>query len=87
MKINPQGINSKERKEKQVAQSCHEVVNSRLKSFNVLLSCFHHCQEKREKMMEKHALCFSSVAVITQIRILRNEAHTFDVTYDVRYSS
>ena len=45
VKINPQGMDSKERKEKQVAQSCHEVVNSRLKSFNVLLSCFHHCQE------------------------------------------
>lgn len=79
-----QGINSGERKQKSVARGRHEVVNGRLKQFNVLASHFRHMKPNKERMMERHSWCFNAIAVITQLKFESGEK-TFDVEYNVKY--
>ena len=80
-------ITSKQKKQKSVARSRHECIQSKFKVFNVMNTFFHHMAGRsREIMMEKHGKCFAAVAVITQLKIMNGEK-TFDVDYDVRYDS
>jgi hypothetical protein len=87
--------NSRERREKSVVRGRHENVNGRLKTFNVLDCHFRHLNpginvvgndERTKKMLEKHKLCFFSVAVITQLKFEAGEK-IYDVAYDVIYYS
>ena len=66
------GWNSEERKEKSVARSRNERINGKLKTFNVLTTFFRH-SKPREEMTDKHRLCFTAVAVITQLKIEAGE--------------
>ena len=72
------------RKQKSVVRGRHENVNSRLKIFNVLNIPFRHLNP-RNKMMEKHGLCFDSVAVLTQLKFEEAGETLYSVNYDVTY--
>ena len=48
------------------ARHRHEMVNERLKNFNVLANDFRHS-------LEKHSACFRAVAVIAQLNIENGE--------------
>ena len=78
------GINSAARKQKSVARGRHEVVNGRLKQFSVLTTFFRHSKPNKDSMIEKHELCFTAIAVITQLKF-ENGGQTFNVVYDVTY--
>ena len=56
----------KEKQMKANARHRHEMVNERLKNFNVLANNFRH-------ELEKHSACFRAVAVITQLNIENGE--------------
>ena len=79
-----QGIDSAERKQKSVARGRHEVVNGRLKQFNVLTTHFRHMKPNRNAMFERHGFCFTAIAVITRLKF-EHGGQTFDVAYDVTY--
>lgn len=70
----------KDRRQKSGVRSRQEIVNSRLKCFNVLDSVFRHTKDTKEK----HGLCFNAVAVITQLSF-EFHGHLHSVEYDVRY--
>ena len=73
----------RERKMKSVARGRHENVNGSLKVFNVLNAPFRHLKP-RDKVLKKHGICFTAVAVITQLKFkLCGVAYT--VNYDVTY--
>lgn len=77
-----------ERKQKSQARGRHENVNGRLKIFNVLNNSFRHTGEfatRGDTLMEKHAVCFNAVAVITQLGFSLGENKLYDVKYDVDY--
>jgi hypothetical protein len=76
-----------ERKQKSLVRGRHEIVNSRLKIYNVLNISFRHTgkyDERSEELLRKHGICFIAIAVITQIGFTTGEA-IFDVDYDVEY--
>lgn len=78
---------SVERKQKSVVRGRHEVINSRLKIFNVLNISFRHTGkhgEREEELLRKHGLCGVSIAIITQLGFMFGEK-AFDVDYDVEY--
>jgi len=81
------GLTSKERKMKSNARAQHECVNGRLKQFNVLTTHFRHMKPNREGMMKKHGLCFTAVAVITQLKFMFGGESVFDenLHYEVDY--
>lgn len=76
-------MSSLERKMKSVVRGRHENVNGLLKVFNVLNVPFHH-SNPRPKMMGKHGMCFDSIAVITQLKLMRFGPN-YDVQYDLLY--
>jgi DDE superfamily endonuclease len=78
---------SKQRKQKSIVRARHETVNSRLKIYNVLNASFRHMgtfQDKDQVLMEKHGICFTAVAVITQLGFNRGEK-IYDTEYDISY--
>ena len=78
--------NRKERQMKSNARSQHEIVNGRLKIFNVLTTHFRHMKPNKEGMMAKHQMCFHAVAVITQLKFLLGERiFKAGLDYDVDY--
>ena len=80
------GINTQERRDKMVVRARHEAVNGRLREFNVISCIFHHATGGYEDMKNKHAYCFGAVATITQLKLLRGETNTFQVTYTAQYA-
>jgi DDE superfamily endonuclease len=72
-----------QRCQKNIVRGRHETVNSRLKIFNVLNVPFRHTNP-RDKMMGKHHLCFTAIAVITQLKFDEGEK-LYDVHYDTIY--
>ena len=78
------GWDSAERKSKALARSRNERVNAKLKVFNVLTTYFRH-MKPREAMMGKHKLCFTVIAVITQIKMEAGEK-VEDWEYDDEYN-
>ena len=87
MKLPSMGKDSKERKMKSNARAQHEAVNGRLKHFNVLTTHFRHMKPNREGMMKKHGLCFTAVAVITQLKFTVDKEKIFKsgLEYDMTY--
>lgn len=79
-----QGLTSAARKQKSNSRSRQEVVNGRLKVFTMLTAYFRHMSPTKNAMIEKHKLCFTAVAVITQLKFEHGDK-TFDVAYDVSY--
>jgi hypothetical protein len=76
--------NSREqRREKNIVRARHEVVNARLKLFNVLNVPFRHSNPRNE-MMNMHGLCFKAIAIITQLKFEKGEA-PFQVKYTTSY--
>ena len=59
-----------DRKMKANVWAQHEAVNERLKQFNVLTTHFRHMKPNREGMMKRHKMCFTAVAVITQLKFM-----------------
>ena len=83
--VNPDmGSVSKGRKNKSIVRGRHENINSRLKIYNVLTTYFRHLKP-RNKMFEKHKLCFYSVAVLTQLKLEFGGERLYDVEYDENY--
>ena len=78
------GADSKGRKNKSIVRGRHENVNSRLKIYNVLTTYFRH-MKPNNKYMEKHGMCFDSVAVITQLKMEYGGEKLYDVEYDETY--
>jgi DDE superfamily endonuclease len=72
-----------EGKQKSRVRGRHENINGRLKIFQLLNIPFRH-GNPREKMMEKHGICFKAIAVLTQLKLMAGEA-LYDVEYDIRY--
>lgn len=72
-----------QRREKNVVRARHENVNAWLKMFNVLNVPFRH-SKPREAMMEKHEVCFKTIAVITQLKFEHGEK-PFSVNYTTNY--
>jgi DDE superfamily endonuclease len=62
------------RRSKALARARHECINRLLKQFEVLHQRFHHG-------LEKHAMCFYAVAVITQLAIMFEEKKVWHVDY------
>ena len=56
-----------------VSQACHETVNSRFKTKQVLVKRFRHS-------LVFHSACFQTVAVITELNI-ENREPLFDIQY------
>ena len=80
------GWNSAKRKMKSNARAQHEIVNGRLKQFNILTTHFRHMKPDKESMMERHGMCFRAVAVITQLKFMNGENIWNDgLDYDVHY--
>ena len=75
------------RKMKSVVRGRHEIVNSKLKTFEILNRVFRHSgqHDGGEAMKEKHGICFHAIAVLTQLKIAGGET-IFDVPYHVDYS-
>ena len=68
------------------ARAQHEIVNERLKQFNILTTHFRHMKPDKESMMERHGMCFRAVAVITQLKFMNGENIWNDgLDYDVHY--
>ena len=57
----------KEKDMKSHARHCHEMVNERLKNFDVLSDDFRHS-------IEKHSSCFRAVSILTQLNIEHGDA-------------
>ena len=72
------------RKQKSQVRGRHENVNGRLKIFNVLNIPFRH-SNPRSKMLEKHGLCFDTIAVVTQLKFEAGDSLSYGVNYDVTY--
>jgi hypothetical protein len=72
-----------ERQQKSAVRSRHEIVNSRLKIYNVLNIPFHHLKP-RDQFLMKHGWCFHAIAVVTQLKFEANET-IYDVDYNVEY--
>ena len=86
MKNPTMGYDSKERKMKSNARAHHEIVNGRLKQFNVLTTHFRHMKPNKEGMFIKHKMCFYAVAVVTQLKFNDGEKIFEDgLEYDVSY--
>lgn len=83
LKSNKVNQSRNDRLQKSGVRGRHEIVNSRLKIFDILNSCFHHLKN-RDDMMEKHCWCFKACAVITQLKMEAGES-LYDVQYDVEY--
>jgi hypothetical protein len=78
---------SNQRKEKSVVRGRHEVINSRLKIYNVFNVNFRHTgkhDEREEELLRKHGLCGVAVAIITQLGFANGEK-VFDVGYTAEY--
>jgi hypothetical protein len=78
---------SAERKQKSVVRGRHEVINSRLKIYNVFNISFRHTGkhgEREEELLRKHGLCGNAIAIITQLGFMKGEK-AFDVEYAVEY--
>ena len=58
--ITPTGLNGITDRMKSTVRACHETMNSRLKKWGCLKQAFRH-------NLEKHGLCFSAVANVTQL--------------------
>jgi len=65
-------------KEDSVASNRFEVVNGRLKIFNILTTHFKNMGMNQEEMMMKHEWCFTAIAVITQLKFEAGENISFD---------
>jgi hypothetical protein len=70
----------KDRKEKSAVRARHEIVNGRLKQFEVLNSVFRHNIDMRAK----HKMCFNAVAVITELGFEYGSG-LYDVEYNPEY--
>ena len=64
------GSTRKKRKDKSVIRGRQETIFAMFKHFNVLDTHFHHRYTDEEEMMRRHKLCFDSVAVIIQIKLM-----------------
>jgi DDE superfamily endonuclease len=73
--VTPSGVNDEQERMNQLARARHETVNSLLKRWNVLRTAF-------RQRLEKHAMVFHAVAVITQIQIEAGDCRLFAVVYD-----
>ena len=87
MRLPHMGFTSKERKMKSNARAQQECINGRLKQFNVLTTHFRHMKPNREGMLKKHGMCFTAVAVITQLKLTVGGESIFakGLEYDVNY--
>ena len=54
-------------------------------SIYVLTVPFWHLNPRNRMTMEKHDLCFDSIAVITQLKFSLGDSLMYDVHYDVSY--
>ena len=72
------------RKEKSIVRGRHENVNGRLKIYNVLTTYFRH-MKPRHSVLEKHKICFESVAVLTQLKMEFAGESLYDVEYNENY--
>jgi hypothetical protein len=79
-----QGFTRVERQQKSKARGRHEAINGRLKHFGVLTTHFRHMAPNLVHMMEKHGLCFTAIAVISQLKFEHGD-QVFDVEYNVNY--
>ena len=79
------GWDSKERKEKSIVRGRHEIINGKLKNYNVLTTYFRHMKPSN-KFMEKHKMCFYAVAVMTQLKLDSGADEIFDVDYNANYT-
>lgn len=70
----------RDRQQKSRVRARHENVNSYLKKFSVLDDVFRH----NVNLMERHKICFTAVAVITQLRFELHQS-LYSVEYEVNY--
>lgn len=75
---------SKEKYSKSCVRARNERVNGKLKVFNVLTTYFRHTKPRKE-MMIKHGICFTAIAVITQLKMEAGEVVEDGNKYDVNY--
>lgn len=79
-------VSREQRKQKGVVRSRHEIINSRLKQFNVLNFPFRHLKLGSPDMLFKHGICFGAIVVITHLKMRSGEGTTFDVEYNIGYN-
>jgi hypothetical protein len=80
--MNPDVAQSREaRIQKSQVRGRHEIVNGRLKNFNILDDVF---RTTGEDLFEKHGLAFRAVAVIVQLGF-ELHGHLYDVEYNANY--
>jgi hypothetical protein len=77
----------RDRSMKSNARAQHEIVNGRLKQFNVLTNHFRHMKPNKDGMKQKHRMCFHAVAVVTQLKFTVGGESIFEdgLEYDVNY--
>jgi len=73
------GTTSLARKQKSVYRARQESIFSRMKQFNVLDTHFHHTCTEEVDYMKKHQICFDSVLVITQLKLVLKVDKLMDV--------
>jgi hypothetical protein len=73
------GVTSLARKQKSVYRARQESIFSRMKQFNVLDTHFHHTCTEEVDYMKKHQICFDSVLVITQLKLVLKVDKLMDV--------
>jgi hypothetical protein len=78
-------VSREQRKQKSQVRARHEIINSRLKQFNVLNFPFRHLKLGSNDMLHKHGICFAAIAVITHLKMLVGEGTTYDVEYSIGY--
>ena len=71
------GSSRKKRKDKSIIRGRQETIFAMFKHFNVLDTHFHHRYTSEAKMMRQHKLCFDSVAVIIQIKLMLGKNKLF----------
>ena len=62
------GYSRQQTKKKANIRAQHEIVNGRLKIFNVLNTHFRHMKPNSFEMQRKHQLCFYAIAAIMQLK-------------------
>jgi hypothetical protein len=72
------GMTSLARKQKSVYRARQETIFNRMKQFNVLDTHFHHTCTEEVDYMHKHQICFDSVLVITQLKLMIGVDKLFD---------
>jgi len=87
LKLPGAGWNHKERKSKSNARCRQERINGKLKIFCVLTSYFRHTNPRNRGlgMPERHKMCFTAIAVITQVKMEAGETVSDYDKYDVNY--